>query len=36
MADCKTSKLMEIQILWELHRDKWDPMKPEYARNTLL
>lgn len=28
------SELMEIQNLWEFS-GQWEPMKPEYASNTL-
>lgn len=35
--DLKVSDMMEMQReLWELHRDKWSPMEPEYGRNFLL
>lgn len=35
--DLKVSDMMELQReLWELHRDKWSPMEPEYGRNFLL
>lgn len=35
--DLKVSDMMDMQReLWELHRDKWSPMEPEYGRNFLL
>ena len=35
--DLKVSDMMKMQReLWELHRDKWSPMEPEYGRNFLL
>ena len=33
----KISDMLKCQHeLWEKHKDKWDPMKPEFARNSLL
>ena len=35
--DLKVSDMMDMQReLWELHRDKWSPMEPEYGRSFLL
>lgn len=37
MAERKLSELMQMQrMLWQQHRDSWDPMEPEYARNSML
>jgi NTP pyrophosphatase (non-canonical NTP hydrolase) len=37
MADIKISEMMDMQQeLWEVHKDKWSPMTPEYGRNFLL
>lgn len=37
VSDVKISDLMEMQReLWELHRDTWAPMKPEFGRDFIL
>jgi len=37
MEDFSISQMMELQTeLWRLHRNDWDPMEPEYGRNSLL
>lgn len=37
MAVIKISDMMQMQMeLWELHKDKWSPMEPEYGRNFIL
>lgn len=37
MAERKLSELMQMQrTLWQQHRDSWNPMEPEYARNPML
>ena len=35
--DMKVSDMMRMQMeLWELHKDSWSPMSPEYGRNFIL
>jgi 8-oxo-dGTP diphosphatase len=35
--ELKISEMLKCQYaLWEKHKDKWSPMKPEAARNSLL
>ncbi len=37
MKDIKISDMMKMQMtLWENNKNKWSPMEPEYARNSLL
>ena len=37
MADMKISEMMKMQLdLYEMHKDKWSPMEPQYGRNSLL
>ena len=37
MAELKISEMLQSQYeLWEQHKDKWSPMEPKYARNSLL
>ena len=35
--DLRISQLMEMQLaLYELHKDSWSPMEPQYGRDFLL
>ena len=35
--EIKISEMLKCQYaLWEKHKDAWSPMKPEFARNSLL
>ena len=37
MQELKISDMLKTQYqLWEAHKDKWSPMEPKYARNSLL
>ena len=37
MSDLKISDMMSMQKkLYELHKDTWSPMEPEYGRNFIL
>lgn len=37
MNDIKISDMMEMQKeLFELHKDSWPPMKPEYGKDFIL
>ncbi len=37
MPDLRISDMQTMQReLWEKYRDKWSPLEPEYARNSLL
>lgn len=37
MSDLKISDMMEMQkSLYEIHKDSWSPMEPEYGRNFIL
>ncbi|HWR19719.1 MAG TPA: hypothetical protein VN608_08860 [Clostridia bacterium] len=37
MEDIRISDMMHMQRkLWELHKDTWSPMEPEYGRNFIL
>lgn len=37
MAELKISEMLQSQYeLWEKHKNKWSPMEPKYARNSLL
>ncbi len=37
MSDIKISDMMKMQKeLWEKNKEKWSPMTPEYARNSML
>lgn len=37
MQDLSISDMMAMQQeLWEIHKDSWSPMEPQYARDFLL
>lgn len=37
MQDLSISDMMAMQReLWEVHKDSWSPMEPQYARDSLL
>ena len=37
MQDLSISDMMAMQReLWEIHKDSWSPMEPQYARDFLL
>lgn len=37
MQDLFISNMMAMQReLWEIHKDSWSPMEPQYARDFLL
>lgn len=37
MKDIKISNMMKMQMaLWENNKEKWSPMEPKYARDSLL
>lgn len=37
MTDLKISEMMKMQYaLWEKNKDKWSPLEPKYARNSML
>ena len=37
MEDMRVSDMMSMQReLWEKHRDSWQPLTPEYGRNSVL
>lgn len=37
MTDLKISEMMKMQCnLWEKNKDKWSPLEPQYARNSML
>jgi len=37
MADLKISEMLQMQrTLWEKYKNKWSPLEPQYARNSVL
>ncbi len=37
MSDLKISDMQKMQYeLWEKYKEKWSPLEPEFARNSLL
>lgn len=37
MADLRISDMLQMQrALWEKYKEKWPPLAPEYARNSIL
>jgi NTP pyrophosphatase (non-canonical NTP hydrolase) len=37
MEDLRFSDMMKMQYeLWEKHKDEWNPLEPQYARNSML
>lgn len=36
-SDISISKMLQLSHnLWEEHKDSWEPMEPEYGRNSIL
>lgn len=37
MSDLRISEMQKMQLeLWEKYKDKWSPLTPEYARESIL